>query len=88
MHSPTFELGEQEMEMGIGIHGEPGRERMPLVPAREMAERMTETIVADLPFRAGDRTIAMVNGMGGTPLLELYLLYAELERALRAAGSP
>jgi dihydroxyacetone kinase-like protein len=83
---PTFELGEQEMEMGIGIHGEPGRERMPLGPAREIAERMTEAIVADLPFRAGDRVISMVNGMGGTPLLELYLLYAELERALRAAG--
>src|SRR5215472_14712110 len=74
---PTFELGEQEMEMGIGIHGEPGRQRM-LLPAREIGERMTEAIVADLPFRAGHRTLAMVNGMGGTPLLELYLLYAEV----------
>jgi phosphoenolpyruvate---glycerone phosphotransferase subunit DhaK len=83
---PTFTLGEQEMEMGIGIHGEPGRARMPLVPAREIAERMTETIVTDLPFREGDRVIAMVNGLGGTPLLELYLFYAELERALRTGG--
>jgi dihydroxyacetone kinase-like protein len=83
---PTFTLGDQEMEMGIGIHGEPGRERMPLGTAREIVERMTEAIVKDLPFLAGDRTIAMVNGMGGTPLLELYLIYAELERALRAAG--
>ena len=51
---PTFELGEHEMEMGIGIHGEPGRERMPLAPAREIAAAMAETILADLPFRSGD----------------------------------
>jgi dihydroxyacetone kinase-like protein len=83
---PTFELGGQEMEMGIGIHGEPGRERMPLAGAREIVERMTQAILSDLPFRAGDRTIAMVNGMGGTPLLELYLVYAELERVLQSSG--
>jgi dihydroxyacetone kinase-like protein len=83
---PTFSLGEQEMEMGIGIHGEPGRERMPMATARDIVARMTQVIVSDLPFRAGDRTITMVNGMGGTPLLELYLVYAELERALRAEG--
>jgi dihydroxyacetone kinase-like protein len=80
---PTFQLGENEMEMGIGIHGEPGRERIPLLPAREVVERMTEAILGDLPFRAGDRVIAMVNGMGATPLMELYLLYHELERVLR-----
>jgi len=83
---PTFQLGEQEMEMGIGIHGEPGRERMPVAGAREIASRMTQAIVSDLPFRTGDQTIAMVNGMGGTPLLELYLVYAELEQALRGTG--
>ena len=81
---PNFELGEGEIEMGIGIHGEPGRERMPLRPATEMAAHMTEAILADLPFRGGDRVIAMVSGMGGTPLLELYLVYRELEQILRA----
>lgn len=79
---PTFNLGEEEIEMGIGIHGEPGRERMPLESARELTARMTEAIVGDLPFRAGDRVIAMVNGMGGTPLLELYIVYRELENCL------
>jgi dihydroxyacetone kinase-like protein len=82
---PTFELGEQEMEMGIGIHGEPGRERMPLVSAREIVERMTQAILSE-PVSTGNRMIAMVNGMGGTPLLELYLVYAELERVLRRTG--
>ncbi len=80
---PTFELGAGEMEMGIGIHGEPGRERMPLLPAAELAARMAATILADLPFHGGDEVIAMVNGMGGTPLMELYLVYGELERILR-----
>ena len=85
---PTFELGENEMEMGIGIHGEPGRERMPLLPAAELTERMAATVLADLPFRGGDQVIAMVNGMGGTPLMELYLVYGELERILRGHGNP
>jgi dihydroxyacetone kinase-like protein len=83
---PTFELGEDEMEMGIGIHGEPGRERMPLLPAGELTARMAGTVVADLPFRSGDEVIAMVNGMGGTPLMELYLVYGELEQILRGQG--
>ncbi len=61
---PTFELGENEMEMGIGIHGEPGRERTALLEAREITERLTETVLADLPFRSNDQVIAMVNGMG------------------------
>jgi len=83
---PTFMLGEQEMEMGIGIHGEPGRERLPLACAREIAAAMTETILADLPFRIGDSVIAMVNGMGATPLMELYLMYREVEHVLRGRG--
>ncbi len=83
---PTFELGENEIEMGIGIHGEPGRARLPLAPAAAIAEQMTQAILADLPFRSGDRVIAMVNGMGATPLLELYLVYGEVERLLSAAG--
>ena len=83
---PTFELGPLEMELGIGIHGEPGRLRAPLASAREIAARMAEAIVSDLPFVAGDQTIAMVNGMGGTPLMELYLVYGELVKLLEARG--
>ncbi len=83
---PTFQLGEAEMEMGIGIHGEPGRERVPLLPAREITSRLAQTIVADLPFRSGDQVIAMVNGLGGTPLMELYLVYQELMQFLQDQG--
>ena len=83
---PTFELGEGEMEMGIGIHGEPGRERTTLLPAGELTARMAGMVLADLPLGSGDEVIAMVNGMGGTPLMELYLVYGELERILRAQG--
>ena len=72
---PSFELGEGEIEMGVGIHGEPGRERMPLRPVKALVAYMAEAILADLPFRGGDRVIAMVSGMGGTPPLELYLVY-------------
>ncbi len=83
---PTFHLAEDEMEMGIGIHGEPGRERLPMAPAREVTEHMTENILADLPLSRGDHVIAMVNGMGGTPLMELYLVYGELEEFLQGRG--
>ena len=81
---PSFVLGDGEIEMGVGIHGEPGRRRMPLMSAAESVAHMTDAILADAPLRAGDRVIAMLNGMGGTPLLELYLVYAELEQYLRA----
>ncbi len=83
---PTFDIGEDEMEIGIGIHGEPGRERKPVATAREIASMMMDAIVPDLPFRRGDAVIAMVNGMGGTPLMELYLVYHELERICRDGG--
>src|SRR4051794_26008979 len=83
---PTFELGDDEMELGVGIHGEPGRERVPLVPAREIAERLVEPVLADLPFASGDAVIAFVNGLGGTPLIELYVMYHEVDRILRAHG--
>jgi dihydroxyacetone kinase-like protein len=72
--------------MGVGIHGEPGRRRMPLMPAAESVAHMAEAILADLPFRTGDRVVAMLNGLGGTPLLELYLVYGELEQYLRGRG--
>jgi dihydroxyacetone kinase-like protein len=79
---PTFELGEDEMEIGIGIHGEPGRERMKLKTANEIVDMMATAIVDDLPFKAGDQVLAFVNGMGGTPLIELYVIYDALNRFL------
>ena len=83
---PTFELGEDEMELGVGIHGEPGRQRVPLAPAREIAEMLVEPVLADLPFTNGDKVIAFVNGLGGTPLIELYVMYNEVNRILTAHG--
>jgi dihydroxyacetone kinase-like protein len=83
---PTFDLGESEMEIGIGIHGEPGRRRVPLAPAREIAAVLVEPILADLPFAEGDTVIRFLNGMGGTPLLELYVMYNEVARILRGHG--
>jgi phosphoenolpyruvate---glycerone phosphotransferase subunit DhaK len=79
---PTFELGETEMEVGVGIHGEPGRSRRALVPASEVARLLVEPILDDLPFRRGDAVIAFVNGLGGTPLIELYLMYGEVAKIL------
>jgi dihydroxyacetone kinase-like protein len=72
---PSFELGENEMEVGIGIHGEPGRRRMPLAPADEVVAMLMEPILNDLPFKSGESVILFVNGMGGTPLIELYIVY-------------
>ncbi|RJO80027.1 dihydroxyacetone kinase subunit DhaK [Nocardia panacis] len=83
---PTFTLAEDEMEIGIGIHGEPGRRRVPLAPAREVAQMLVEPILGDLPFAKGDRVICFVNGMGGTPLIELYVMYNEVDRILRGHG--
>jgi phosphoenolpyruvate---glycerone phosphotransferase subunit DhaK len=72
---PTFDLPEDEMEIGIGIHGEPGRTRMKLKSADEITEMLMEPIVGDLPFKSGDNVLLFVNGMGGTPLIELYVIY-------------
>ncbi|MHB1638855.1 MAG: dihydroxyacetone kinase subunit DhaK [Candidatus Dormibacteria bacterium] len=83
---PTFQLGEEEMEIGIGIHGEPGRERRALAPADEVVELMAKTVVDDLPFKRGDSVLAFVNGMGGTPLIELYIVYRALDRFLGSRG--
>jgi phosphoenolpyruvate---glycerone phosphotransferase subunit DhaK len=83
---PTFELGEDEMELGVGIHGEPGRQRLPLAPAKEIAEMLLEPILADLPFSSGDQVIAFVNGLGGTPLIELYVMYNEVDKILSKHG--
>ncbi len=83
---PIFDLPEGEMEVGIGIHGEPGRRRAPLGSAAEIADIMVEAVTSDLAAKPGSNVLAFVNGMGGTPLLELYLLYGEVEKRLRAAG--
>jgi dihydroxyacetone kinase-like protein len=83
---PTFDLGDDEMELGVGIHGEPGRSRVPLAPAREVAEMLVEPILSDLPFNRGDNVIAFVNGLGGTPLIELYVMYFEVSRILAQHG--
>jgi dihydroxyacetone kinase-like protein len=83
---PTFALGESEIEVGVGIHGEPGRERMPLAPARDIAAMLVEPIVADLPFARGDNVITFVNGLGGSPLIELYVMYHEIAQLLSARG--
>ena len=83
---PSFELADDEMEIGIGIHGEPGRYREKLGPASAVVERLASAIVEDLPYESGDRVLAFVNGMGGTPLIELYIVYRELHRFLDGRG--
>ena len=83
---PTFELGDDEMEIGIGIHGEPGRERMKVEPSAKIVERLASPIVEDLPFEQGDQVLAFVNGMGGTPLIELYIVYNDLRKFLDGRG--
>ncbi|HZU00720.1 MAG TPA: dihydroxyacetone kinase subunit DhaK [Ktedonobacteraceae bacterium] len=80
---PTFDLGEDEMEIGIGIHGEPGRRRVKLAPAAEIVEMLVTPIAEDLSLKAGEQVLAFVNGMGGTPLIELYVAYNELAKILK-----
>jgi dihydroxyacetone kinase-like protein len=83
---PTFDLGDDEMEIGIGIHGEPGRERMKVRPVHDVVELMATPIVEDLPFKRGDQVLAFVNSMGGTPLIELYIVFNELVGFLKDRG--
>jgi dihydroxyacetone kinase-like protein len=83
---PTFDLPEDQMEIGIGIHGEPGRRRVPLAPASQIAAMLVEPILADLDFTGGDGVIAFVNGMGGTPLMEQYLMFNEVAAILGKSG--
>src|SRR3954453_12419558 len=83
---PSFTLADDEMEIGIGIHGEPGRYREKLAPAHDVVERLGPAVVEDLPYESGDKVLAMVNGMGGTPLIELYIVSRELNRFLSDRG--
>ncbi|MDR1979535.1 MAG: dihydroxyacetone kinase subunit DhaK [Synergistaceae bacterium] len=79
---PTFVLPDDEIELGIGIHGEPGRERVKQKTSSEIVEYMAGSVVDDLPFKAGDEVLAFVNGMGGTPLIELFIIYNDLKKFL------
>ncbi|HVB73997.1 MAG TPA: dihydroxyacetone kinase subunit DhaK [Ktedonobacteraceae bacterium] len=79
---PNFEIADDEMEIGIGIHGEPGRRRVKLAPAAEVTEMLAVPIIEDLGLKAGDQVLAFVNGMGGTPLIELYIVFDALQRIL------
>jgi dihydroxyacetone kinase-like protein len=83
---PSFELADDEVEIGIGIHGEPGRFREHIGPASQIADRLMTPILEDLPFSSGDKVLAFVNGMGGTPLLELYVVYAEVAKIAQEHG--
>jgi dihydroxyacetone kinase-like protein len=82
---PTFDLPDDMMEIGVGIHGEPGRHRVPLAPASSIAQQLVEPVLADLDFTQGP-VIVMLNGMGGSPLIELYLMYGEVAKLLEKAG--
>jgi phosphoenolpyruvate---glycerone phosphotransferase subunit DhaK len=83
---PTFDIGETEMEMGVGIHGEPGRRRVALKPADAIAEEIVHAIAEDLKLSAGAEVLLLVNGFGGTPALELYLMYDAAARSLAPHG--
>jgi phosphoenolpyruvate---glycerone phosphotransferase subunit DhaK len=85
---PTFDLGEGEMEMGVGIHGEPGRRRVPLASADDIAAEILGAITGDLGARPGEEVLLFVNGFGGTPLMELYLMYDAARRVLDGKGLP
>jgi len=84
--TPTFELGDDEVEVGIGIHGEPGRRREKLAPVDDMAEWLVSPIVSDLGLSRGEKVLAFVNGMGGTPLIELYVAFNSVNRILAGQG--
>ena len=83
---PTFEIGDDEMEIGMGIHGEPGVRRGKLEPADQIAEALTKAVVEDLPFHSGDEVSVLVNGLGATPPEELYIVYRKVHELLTAQG--
>lgn len=85
--TPSFDLDENEIEIGIGIHGEPGRHRIPMENADGITDRLLEPVLADLKITGGDRVLLFVNGMGGTPLSELYIVYRRAAQVLAEAGA-
>jgi dihydroxyacetone kinase-like protein len=84
--APTFDIGPDEMEFGVGIHGEPGRRREKVRSAAEIVAEMSEAILGDLNPASGSNVLAFVNGLGGTPLIELYVIYNELNKQLEERG--
>jgi phosphoenolpyruvate---glycerone phosphotransferase subunit DhaK len=84
--APTFDIGPDEMEFGVGIHGEPGRRREKIRSAAEIVAEMSEAILGDLEPVSGSNVLAFVNGLGGTPLIELYVIYNELHKQLEERG--
>jgi dihydroxyacetone kinase-like protein len=84
--SPLFDIGDDEMEVGVGIHGEPGRERRKITTSDEITDELLESVVTDLPFNSGDRVALMVNGLGGTPVSELYIIYRRAHKQLADRG--
>ena len=83
---PTFDIGEGEMEMGVGIHGEPGRQRLPIQSAEEVGQTLVDSICESLQPAAGDEVLLLINGMGGTPQMELYLMYEVATRLCEQRG--
>ena len=83
---PSFTLADDEIEIGIGIHGEPGRERIKIEPADAIVDRLLEPILTDLPFESGDEVLLFVNGMGGTPQVELYIAFRRAAEVLAEKG--
>ncbi|TFB74697.1 dihydroxyacetone kinase subunit DhaK [Cryobacterium flavum] len=83
---PSFVLADDEIEIGIGIHGEPGRERIKLEPADAIVDRLLGPILEDLPFVSGDEVLLFVNGMGGTPQIELYIVFRRAAEVLKEKG--
>ena len=83
---PSFTLADDEIEIGIGIHGEPGRERIKLEPADAIVDRLLGPILEDLPFASGDEVLLLVNGMGGTPQIELYIVFRRAAEVLQERG--
>jgi dihydroxyacetone kinase-like protein len=84
--SPLFDLPDDEVEMGVGIHGEPGRRRQKIAPANDIADELLAAVVEDLPYNRGDGVALMINGLGGTPISELYLLYGRAHKQLAERG--
>jgi dihydroxyacetone kinase-like protein len=84
--SPLFELGDDEMEIGVGIHGEPGRRREKLADANTIVDELLDAVVTDLPYQQGDNVALMINGLGGTPISELYLAYGRAHEQLASQG--
>ena len=83
---PNFEIKDGTMEVGIGHHGEPGIEVVPIETADKMAKRMTDIVLPDYPFEVGDEVVVLVSGLGATPVMELYVLYNEIDKILKEKG--